>query len=188
MELQIIQNRIYEIRGSKVMLDFHLAEMYGIETKVLKQSVKRNIKRFIGEDFMFELTREEYNFLRSQFVTLETGRGKYSKYLPYAFTVHGAVMLSNVLQNDRAIDTSIKIVRAFNAMSEVLQNIPQPVEEIKELQGELKQLKQYVEEVFADYNCINEDNRMELELINRTLADLQSKTKWLDNPGKPHWN
>ncbi len=78
MELQPIQNKIYEIRGQRVMLDFDLAEMYGIETKVLKQAVRRNIKRFEGDDFMFELTRDEYKSLRSQFVTLDN-QGRTSK-------------------------------------------------------------------------------------------------------------
>ena len=72
MEIQQIQNRIYEIRGQRVMIDQDLAEMYGIETRVLKQAVRRNAKRFLGDDFMFELTRDEYNFLRSQFVTLDS--------------------------------------------------------------------------------------------------------------------
>ena len=160
------------------MLDFDLAELYGTVTKRVKEQVRRNPKRF-PEDFMFELTRDEYNRLRSQIATLETGRGKYSKYLPYAFTVHGAVMLSNVLQSDRAIDTSIKIVRAFNAMSEVLLNPIPTVYDVKELQGELKQLKQYIEDVFSDYNDINEDTRIQLENINETLANLQSGNNFI---------
>ena len=91
-----IQTKINEIRGQKVMLDFDLAELYGVETKVLNQAVKRNTDRFPA-DFMVQITREEYNSLRSQIVTLETGRGKYAKYLPYAFTEQGVSMLSSVL-------------------------------------------------------------------------------------------
>jgi hypothetical protein len=92
MQLQEIQSKIYEIRGQKVMLDFDLAELYETETKVLKQAVRRNINRF-PSDFMFELTKEEYHSLRSQNVTLEnSGRGKYSKYLPFAFTEQGVAM------------------------------------------------------------------------------------------------
>ena len=166
------------------MLDSDLAEMYETETGNLKRQVRRNMDRF-PDDFMFVLTREEFNDLRRQFGDSRWGG---TRYLPYAFTVHGVVMSSNVLLSKKAIDTSIKIVRAFNAMSDVLQNLPLPVDDIVELYGELKQLKQYIEEVFADQNDINEDTRMELELINRTLADLQSKTKWLDNPNKPHLN
>ena len=83
MELTTIETRIYDLRGLKVMLDFDLAELYEVETKVLNQAVKRNIERF-PIDFMMQISREEYNVLRSQFVTLEPGKGKYSKYLPYA--------------------------------------------------------------------------------------------------------
>ena len=88
MELQIIQGRIFQLRGARVMFDFHLAELYETETRTLKQAVKRNIKRF-PPDFMFELTREEYYSLRSQIVTLKSGRGEHSKYLPFAFTEQG---------------------------------------------------------------------------------------------------
>ena len=102
MELQTIQNKIHEIRGQKVMLDFDLAEMYGIETRVLKQAVRRNPKRFEGNDFMFELTKEELS--RSQFVTLNKGRGNNFKYMPFAFTELGVAMLSSVLNSDIAID------------------------------------------------------------------------------------
>ena len=102
MELQTIQNKIHEIRGQKVMLDFDLAEMYGIETRVLKQAVRRNPKRFEGNDFMFELTKEELS--RSQFVTLNKGRGNNFKYMPFAFTELGVAMLSSVLNSDIAIE------------------------------------------------------------------------------------
>ena len=112
MQIANIESRIYEIRGQKVMLDFDLAELYEVETKVLNQSVKRNIDRF-PPDFMIQITRQEYNFLRSQFVTLETGRGKYAKYLPYAFTEQGVSMLSSVLNSPKAIQINIQIIRAF---------------------------------------------------------------------------
>jgi len=92
MELQIIHSKIHTIRGQRVMLDFDLAELYEVETRVLKQTVRRNMERF-PDDFMFELTKGEYNVLRSQFVILETGRGQYSKYVPFAFTEHGVAML-----------------------------------------------------------------------------------------------
>jgi hypothetical protein len=97
-----ISNKIYYIRNQKVMLDSDLAFLYGIETKVLKQAVKRNITRF-PEDFMFELSKVEYDFSRSQFVTLKNGRGSNLKYLPFAFTEHGVLMLSSVLKSDKAI-------------------------------------------------------------------------------------
>mgnify|MGYP003427134248 FL=1 len=109
-ELVRIQSLIYEIRGYKVMVDRDLAKLYGVETKVLNQAVKRNIKRF-PEDFMFQLTHEEC--LRSQFVTLNTKQGHHLKYLPYAFTEQGVAMLSSVLRSDAAIEVNIRIMRAF---------------------------------------------------------------------------
>ena len=184
LELSVIQSKIYVVRGIKVMLDFDLAEMYETGTKVLKQSVRRNIDRF-PDDFMFEMTREEYNSLRSQIVTIETGRGKHSKYLPFAFTVHGVVMLPNVLQSKKAIETSILIVRAFNTMREVLITPPANVHDVTELQIELRQLRQYIEDAFADYNDINEDTRMQLELICNELADIQADYKRVGSTRKP---
>lgn len=116
MELQIIQNKIYEIRGVRVMLDFDLAEMYETETKRLKEAVRRNLNRF-PPDFMFELNGSEYNFLRTQFATLEKpGRGKYSKYLPFDFTEQGVAMLASILNSPKAIEINISIVRAFIAL------------------------------------------------------------------------
>ncbi len=181
MELQVIQNKIYEIRGRKVMLDFDLAAMYGIETRVLKQSVKRNLKRFEGDDFMFEPTKDELS--RSQFVTLNKGRGGNIKYLPFAFTELGVAMLSSVLNSDTAIEINRGIMRAFAAMRQLM--LSSPVNEFKELHNEVKELKQYIEDMFTDYNDINEDTRMQLELINEALAELQSKNKWIDRPRNP---
>ncbi|MFI5163905.1 MAG: ORF6N domain-containing protein [Bacteroidia bacterium] len=110
MELQIIQKRIFEVRGHKVMFDRHLSELYGVPTKSLNLAIKRNISRFPG-DFMFQLTKKEYDSLRFQFETLK--RGQHSKYLPYVFTEHGVAMLSSVLKSKKAVDVNISIVRAF---------------------------------------------------------------------------
>ncbi|HMK06678.1 MAG TPA: ORF6N domain-containing protein [Flavobacterium sp.] len=112
MELEVIKNKIHEIRGQKVMLDFDLALLYNVETRVLKQAVRRNSNRF-PEDFMFELTEIERNALRSQSVTLKTGRGQHSKYLPFAFTEQGVAMLSGILNSEKAIEINISIIRAF---------------------------------------------------------------------------
>jgi hypothetical protein len=109
---QIITQKIIEIRGHKVLLDFDLAELYNTETRILKQAVRRNSSRF-PEDFMFELTEEEWISLRSQIVTLKTGRGQHSKYLPFAFTEQGVAMLSSVLNNEKAIEINIAIMRSF---------------------------------------------------------------------------
>jgi phage regulator Rha-like protein len=109
---QINTQKIIEIRGHKVLLDFDLAELYNTETRILKQAVRRNSSRF-PEDFMFELTEEEWISLRSQIVTLKTGRGQHSKYLPFAFTEQGVAMLSSVLNNEKAIEINIALMRSF---------------------------------------------------------------------------
>lgn len=118
MDLQIIKQRIYTIRGQKVMLDFDLAELYEVETKRLKEAVRRNPKKF-PTDFMFELTWEEYQSLRTHFASLERGKGKHSKFTPFAFTEQGVAMLSGVLTSDIAIEMNITIVRAFIALRQV---------------------------------------------------------------------
>ncbi|MDN3548980.1 ORF6N domain-containing protein [Mucilaginibacter aquaedulcis] len=112
---EVVTSKIYLIRGKKVLLDSDLAELYNTETKRLKQQVKRNINRFPNH-FMFELTKEENEILRSQNVTLR--HGEHSKYLPYAFTEHGILMLSNVLKSDRAVEISIRIIDIFVRLRE----------------------------------------------------------------------
>ena len=139
-DIAIIENKIYEIRGQKVMLDFDLAEMYGVETKRLKEQVRRNIERFPAE-FMFELTKEEVTISRSQIATLKTGQGYNIKYLPFAFSEYGIVMLSSVLKSKTAVEVNINIIRAFVRMRQyLLSNVPK-----KELE-ELKQRIEYLEE------------------------------------------
>jgi ORF6N domain len=121
MELQLFQSRIHTIRGYKVMIDFDLSEMYGIETRVLKQAVRRNIDRFEGDDFMFELTPDEvHEFSRSQFVTLNKGRGSNMKYAPFAFTELGVAMLSSVLNSKIAIEINRGIMRAFVTVRQLI--------------------------------------------------------------------
>ena len=114
-----IEQSIVLIRGHKAMLDSDLAELYGVETKVLNQAVQRNRNRF-PSDFMFRLTEQEFSSLRSQIVTLETGRGRHRKYLPYAFTEQGVAMLSSVLRSKRAVQVNIEIMRAFVRLREIL--------------------------------------------------------------------
>ena len=179
-ELQLIQSKIYEIRGQKVMLDFDLAEMYGIENKYLKRSVKHNIRRF-PSDFMFELTKEEFNTLRCNFCTSNKRGG--TRYMPFAFTELGVAMLSSILNSDVAIEINISIMRAFVAIRQLIAN--PPVDRVGELEKQMKELKDYIEDVFADYNDINEDTRMQLELINRTLAELQAQKKLIEKPRNP---
>ena len=118
-----IRNQIYTIRGLKVMLDRDLAELYQVETKTFNQSVKRNSKRF-PPDFMFQLTKQELDSLRSQIVTSKKGRGG-TQYLPYAFTEHGVSMISSVLSSDVAVEINIKIMRAFVELRQTIAAQPE---------------------------------------------------------------
>ena len=176
MDLLPIQNKIYEIRGYRVILDFDLAFQYGIGTKRLKEAVKRNLKRFYGDDFMFELTMVEWNILRSQIASSSWGG---SRYQPFAFTELGVAMLSSVLSSDTAIEVNRNIMRAFVAIRQLMHN--PVIHEVKELQNDVYKLRQYVEDIITDQNDINEDTRMELHLLQESLAELQVKNK----PNKP---
>ncbi len=113
-----IQNMIYEIRGQRVMIDSDLSKLYGVEVKILNQAVRRNLRRF-PDDFMFKLTKEEYNFLKSQFVTSKVGRGGKQK-PPLVFTENGLAMLSGILNSPRAIDVNIAIMRTFTKLRSFL--------------------------------------------------------------------
>jgi len=117
--VEIIERKIYLIRGHKVMIDSDLSKLYGVQIKRLNEQVRRNLKRFPA-DFMFQLTQEETDSLRSQIATLKTGRGEHRKYLPYAFTENGVAMLSSVLNSDRAIEVNIQIMRTFTKLREML--------------------------------------------------------------------
>ena len=161
------------MRGYKVMLDFDLDFQYGIETRVLKQAVRRNLKRFEGDDFLFEVTKDELS--RSHFVTLNKARGMNIKYNSFAFTELGVAMLSSVLHSDTAIEINRNIMRAFVAVRQLLQN--PVIHEVKELQNDVNQLRQYVDDILADQNEINEDTRMELNLLQESLAELQVSNK-----------
>jgi len=155
------------------MLDFDLAVLYEVETRVLNQSVKRNKERF-PEDFMFQITGEEWKNMSSQFVTTSPARRPKSA-LPYAFTEQGVSMLSAVLRSNIAIHISIQIMRAFVEIRQVLAN--NPFEGIRDIRQEMIELKAYMDEVLTDQNDINEDTRVQLELINQTLAEMQMKNK-----------
>ncbi len=179
VDLQMIQRKIYEIRGQRVMLDFDLAELYGIETKYLKRSVKNNIRRF-PPDFMFELTKEEFDSLRCNFSTSKRGG---IRYMPFAFSEHGVAQLSAVLNSDIAIEVNIQIIRTFVAMRQWITT--PPIDKNAELREEMKKLKEYMEEVFADQNDINEDTRIQIELINQTLAELQVRSKEREKKPRP---
>jgi phage regulator Rha-like protein len=148
MELSTIQTKIHEIRGYRVILDFDIAELYGIETKRLKESVRRNSNRF-PNDFMFELSENEFNgLLRTQFASSNKGRGGI-RYRPFAFTEQGVAMLSSVLNTERAIEVNISIVRAFIMMRQLaLEN--------SDILEKLSSLESRYDRQFADvYEALN---------------------------------
>lgn len=157
------------------MLDFDLAEMYGIETGVLKQAVRRNLKRFEGEDFMFELTKEELS--RSQIVTLNKGRGGNIKYMPFAFGELGVAMLSSILNSDAAIEINRSIMRAFVSVRQYLSVATSTVQEIEELKKRMKTLEEGSEDTMAAVNDLSEDTRKELDDIYLALSQLADKQK-----------
>ncbi len=145
MQIQTIQSKIYEIRGHKVMFDYDLAELYETETKRLKESVRRNIERF-PEDFMFELTKMEYENLRTQFASSKRGG---TRYMPFAFTEQGVAMLSSVLNSPKAINVNISIIRAFVF-------IRQYALTHKDLTDKLKEMETLYNKQFKDvYEAIN---------------------------------
>ncbi len=181
-QLQVIQSKIYEIRGQKVMLDRDLAELYQVTTSNLNKAVKRNLKRF-PPDFMFQLTEEEWEILRFQNGIIKKGRGEHTKYLPHAFTEQGLAMLSGLLNSDIAIQVNINIMRAFVAVRQMIA-LP-PTDKLTELQQEVANLKAYMEEILSDQNDINEETAMQLELINQSLAELQMKKTRKEKPRNP---
>ena len=174
MELQVIQNKIYEVRGQKVMLDFDLAELYGSETKRLKEAVRRNLKRF-PNDFMFELTKEEFESLRSQIASSNKRGG--TRYMPFAFTEQGVAMLSSVLNSESAIEINISIMRAFVTVRQYLSSLNSTTKEIEELKQRMKMLEEGNEDTIAAVNDLSEDTRKELDDIYLALSQLAEKQK-----------
>ncbi|MCX5692083.1 MAG: ORF6N domain-containing protein [Candidatus Omnitrophica bacterium] len=143
---EVIERRIFVIRGQKVMLDRDLAKLYGVPTKVLNQAVKRNISRF-PQDFMFQLSTEEMENWRSQIVT--SNREKMGiRRKPYAFTEHGILMLSSVLNSERAVQVNIAIMRAFVRLKQVLATHKELAGKLKELEGEVGKHNKLIIEIF----------------------------------------
>ena len=187
MDIQIIQNKIYEIRGRRVMLDFDLANLYQVETKRLKESVRRNIERFEGEDFMFELSEEEYNVvkdrLRSQIASLEIdGKGKYPKYSPFAFTEEGVAMLSGVLRSSVAVQVNRAIMRAFVAMNNYLIQVSQYSAELAELRSRLLLVEREVRENLEAMNDLSEDVRRDFDTVFEAIGALSVKLPQAQKP------
>ena len=173
MEPQTIQNKIYEIRGQRVMLDFDLAAMYQVTTSALNQAVKRNIERF-PDEFMFRLTQTEWNDMSSQFVTTSrTKRPKTS--LPFAFTEQGVAMLSAVLRSQPAIQVSISIMKAFVAMRNYIMTTTSVTAELAEIRAKLALLERADEDNAEAVNDLSEDTRKELDNIYAAIAALSVK-------------
>lgn len=165
-----IQSHIHEIRGQKVMLDHDLATLYQVETKRLKEQVKRNLSRF-PTDAMFVLTKEEHDSLRSQIATSNKRGG--TRYLPFAFTELGVAMLSSILTSDVAIQVNLNIMRAFVMM----RNMLQAHTEMENIRLELSSQRQYIEEILRDQNDTNINVQEQLDAISLSLAELQSDIK-----------
>lgn len=176
--IRSIQNKIYEIRGERVMLDRDLATLYEIETKSLNLAVKRNLKRF-PKDFMFQLTNTEWEHIRFQIETLETGdslrlqnetlkkgRGQHTKYLPFAFTEQGVAMLSGVLNSDKAIAMNIAIMRVFVEIRKIL------LQE-NDLKTQLKEIREKIGEHDVQLNQI-------YDAMENLLDEKMAQKKWED--------
>ena len=206
-QLDNIQNLIYVIRGQRVMLDFDLARLYQVETKALNQAVKRNPKRFEGEEFMFQLTKEEWEMftkasplpinednntssftdnynLRSQIVTSRFfDKWGGNRRPPYAFSEIGVAMLSSVLKSEVAIQANRKIMKAFVAYRH-LAELPLAATYL-DLRKQIEGLRQEVNDILADQNDINESTRAQLDAISTALAELQTKNPEEDKPRRP---
>ncbi len=174
-EVQIIQQKIYEIRGQRVILDYDLAELYQVTTGNLNKAVKRNIRRF-PPDFMFQLSKEEFDELKKNLI-FQFGISRWggTRKLPHAFTEQGVAMLSGILNSSIAIDMNISIMRAFVAIRRMAASLPptNTAADLAQLRQDFEDLKLDIEDLLANQNDINEDTRAQLELINQSLAALQ---------------
>lgn len=174
-EIQVIQSKIYEIRGQRVMLDRDLAELYHVKTGNLNKAVKRNMRRF-PPDFMFQLDKEEFVKLKNDLI-FQNGTSSWggTRKLPFAFTEQGLAMLSGILNSDIAIDVNISIMRAFVALRRMAATLPNTTSDVTQLRKDFEELKLDIEDILRDQNEINEDTRLQLDAISTALAALQSK-------------
>jgi hypothetical protein len=176
-QIQIIESKIFTIRGQQVMLDRDLAELYQVTTKRLNEQVKRNIQKF-PSDFMFQLTEDEWESLRSQFATLNTKRGQHRKYLPYVFTEIGCNTVSGILNSDVANARSIFIHRAFVAMKNQIFSNPNYEllkEQILRLQAETKLFNAKTQTIHAEMVALKADHKIDLNVQNMEINDLNEK-------------
>ena len=175
-DVKIIQQKIHGIRGQCVILDYDLAELYQVTTGNLNKAVKRNIRRF-PPDFMFQLTKDEFEELKRNLI-FQFGISRWggTRKLPHAFTEQGGAMLSGILNSAIAIDMNIAIMRAFVAIRRMTASLPptNTAADLAQLRQDFEELKLDIEDILANQNEINEDTRAQLELINQSLAALQS--------------
>ncbi len=188
-----MQDIIYDIRGVRVMLDYDLATIYGVETRTLNQAVKRNMERF-PQDFMFKLTEEEWFALvqkisMSSQIVMTYPEKRPKKATPYAFTEHGAVMLASVLRSPSAVQMSVMVTRAFIAMRQALSSMLSYDLKIEQLSHKVDQLNAHVEEILHNQNNINQlqsqfnnEVALQIEVINDALDQLREKKTEPDNP------
>ena len=173
-DIDVIKNRIYEVRGMRVMLDRDLAELYEVEVKYLKRQVNRNIERF-PEDFMFEISHEDYNSLRCQNGTLKSGRGQHAKYMPYAFTEEGVAMLSGILRSPMAIQVNINIMRAFVAIRHAIGAWQGVNLKVEQLSHKVDNLNARVDEILHEQNENNMEMSVQISALNDALDQLREK-------------
>ena len=186
-DIEVIKHRIYEVRGMRVMLDRDLAELYGVETRVLNQAVKRNADRFPA-DFMFQLTAEERDGMSSQIVMTSSQEGNMSSQivmtshnkrpkvaLPFAFTEHGALMLASVLRSPSAIQMSVMVTRAFIAMREALSGMMSINYKMEQLSHKVDNLSARVDEILHEQNDNNMEIAVQIEAINNALDQLRER-------------
>ena len=189
-ELILIQDLIHEIRGKKVMLDFDLARLYQVETKSLKQAVRRNLDRF-PDDFMFTLSTEEYNSLkislRSQIVTSNEAlrRNEYTRYAPFAFTEQGVAMLSSILRSEVAIKANIAIMRAFVKVREYLLAASSVSLKLEELKAKVDLLKQEQEDNLEALNDLSEDVRHDIDNLYMAIGELSARIEEKKSEPRP---
>lgn len=184
LERIAIESLIYDVRGQKVMLDFDLAKMYQVETKRLKEAVRRNLERFEGEDFMFELTKDEYNSLmvsvRTQFASSNEKGGR--RHMPFAFTEQGVAMLSSVLRSEEAIQVNRAIIRAFVAMRNYIMSTTTISSELESIKAKLELLERNDEDNLEAINDLSEDTRREIDIIYQAIAALSVRKPEAQEP------
>ena len=179
MELQLIQNKIYELRGLRVMLDFDLALLYGVENRRLKEQVKRNIERF-PDDFMFQLTKMEWQQLVAICDNLP-GNVKFSPATPFAFTQEGVAMLSGVLRSPLAVEVNINIMRAFVAIRQYVLVSSNTAKELEELKTQIQYLFENVDGLSKDHERYEQN----FDEIYMALSQLASRQKQINKPRNP---